>query len=65
MLLLFLIFVFVIVWVRGSKGVSKTLIEHGVDVIYVSVGSICFILQLRSRHPPLGCLQVGCGGLGI
>ena len=55
----------VIVWVRGSKGVSKTLIEHGVDVIYVSVGSICFILQLRSRHPPLGCLQVGCGGLGI
>ena len=50
---------------RGSKGVSKTLIEHGVDVIYVSVGSICFILQLRSRHPPLGCLQVGCGGLGI
>ena len=49
---------------RGLKGVSKTLTDHGVDVYAVSVWIICFIMRLRRRHPALGCLQVGYGDIG-
>ena len=62
--IIIIIFILLIVWVRGLKGVSKTLTDHGVDVYAVSVGIICFIMWLRRRHPALGCLQVGYGDVG-